>query len=639
MHLTRISDPSHLKGLPQDFLSLDPERPLLHIDEKGNEYKYFLEPMKMSVIFILFVEMLERFSFYGINYTTTAYLTGAYNEFWNADMSSIVASSYVSISTAVAYTTPFLGALLADNLLGEYMTILLGTLFCYIPGLLLIALTTIPQLLGEEFNHSAIRWGLLGLWPVGTGAVKACVNVFGAKQFHPILQSSLIESYYVNFYMCINIGALTGGILVPIVAQWNVTVAYFIPVCILGLGVLSFALGTTKYVKPKPKHEMNLCSRDSLMRNLGACGCNKWRRDQKARTAASILIQPKQSKSNIGVGTISLVSALVVPFNVAYAQMSTTFIVQGSVMKNFGLVDASMMNNADAISVLAFGYAIGNIFYPELSKRDIKIPTTYKFAIGSAFGAAAVGCAIATEYQIHRVYDQTGQAISVLWQAFPYFLIGIGEIFAVSAAYEFAFAVSPVSMKSLASAANLFMVGGVPNVFCIMLYNACGSWFINSRGTANIHKLIDYSSAKVVNYFWLLEAVALFGVFVNILPPIKEWVERIEEAALEDIKSPMSTPVIRKNLFKRKQQRIDSSGHDEETPLVRAQKHANYLKYGSGPELVKMGSMRAGPSLKKNRPAHPHRPLRVQSPSAQGSNTTYVKVGNVLVPRPNEAPN
>ena len=49
--------------------------------------------------------------------------------------------------------------------------------------------------------------------------------------------------------MCINIGAfssgaLTGGIVVPIVAQWNVTVAYFIPVCMLGLGVLLFVVGT-----------------------------------------------------------------------------------------------------------------------------------------------------------------------------------------------------------------------------------------------------------------------------------------------------------------------------------------------------------------------------------------------------------
>jgi POT family proton-dependent oligopeptide transporter len=72
-------------------------------------------------------------------------------------MPSVIASSYVSISTAVAYTTPFLGALLADNFLGEYMTILVGCIACYIPGLLLIALTTIPQFLGKEFNRAAIN--------------------------------------------------------------------------------------------------------------------------------------------------------------------------------------------------------------------------------------------------------------------------------------------------------------------------------------------------------------------------------------------------------------------------------------------------------------------------------------------------
>ena len=32
------------------------------------------------------------------------------------------------------------------------------------------------------------------------------LSVFGAKQYHPILQSSQIESYYVNFYVAINVG-------------------------------------------------------------------------------------------------------------------------------------------------------------------------------------------------------------------------------------------------------------------------------------------------------------------------------------------------------------------------------------------------------------------------------------------------
>jgi dipeptide/tripeptide permease len=309
----------------------------------------------------------------------------------------------------VAYTTPFLGALLADNILGEYITIFIGSVLCYIPGLLLIALTTIPNFLGRDFNASAVQWGLLVLWPIGTGMVKACVNVFGAKQFHPILQSSLIETYYVNFYMCINIGALTGGIVVPIVAQWNITVAYFIPVCILALGVGLFAAGSAKYVKPKPKHDLHY-----VMTEISkAVGLNKSRRSKKHR------MQSNPSDSKVGIGTIALVSGLVVPFNVAYAQMATSFILQGTVMKNFYLVDAPMMNNADAISVLAFGYLIGNVIYPALNERQIKIPTTYKFAIGSAFGAAALGCAILTDYAIHREYERSGEAITVLWQVFP----------------------------------------------------------------------------------------------------------------------------------------------------------------------------------------------------------------------------
>lgn len=401
--------------------------------------------------------------------------------------------------------------------------------------------------------------------------------------------------------VCINIGALTGGIVVPIVAQWSVTVAYFIPVCMLGLGVILFGAGTGKYVRPKPKHDASYFVNEVLT----AAGCCGKRRSKRARGGA--VIQPSPSESKVGIGTIALLSGLVVPFNVAYAQMATTFIVQGSVMKNFGLVDAPMMNNADAVSVLAFGYIIGNIIYPALNRRGIKIPTTYKFAIGSAFGALAVGCAIVTDYQIHRVYDERGEAVTVLWQAFPYFLIGIGEIFAVSAAYELAFTVAPAKMKSVASAANLFMVGGLPNVFCIMLYNACGRWFLNSRGEAHIHKLEDYATAKVVNYFWLLELIAMLGVIINVLPPVKNWVASIEEAAAETVKSPMSTPNIRKNLMQRRKYRKQhSSGGDEETPLIKSQKHANYLKYGNGPDLKRFGSMRAGPSMKKPGAGVPH---------------------------------
>ena len=152
------------------------ERPLRHVDESGNEFFYSLKPMKYSVVFILLVELFERFAFYGIYYTQTLFLTGAYNKDWNAGFASVEASSFVSASTMIAYTTPFLGAYFSDSLFGDYHSLLIGLMFFYIPGVTLVVLTTIPNLLGNEFNNHALTIGFLFLWPLGTGIVKSIVN-------------------------------------------------------------------------------------------------------------------------------------------------------------------------------------------------------------------------------------------------------------------------------------------------------------------------------------------------------------------------------------------------------------------------------------------------------------------------------
>lgn len=565
-----IGSVDQLGLLPEECLSGDKHRPLRHVDELNEVSHYSLQPMFYSVIIILFVELLERFSFYGINYTQTSYLTGAYNHNWSADMEAVSASSYVSISVAVAYTTPFIGAFLADSLLGDYLTIFAGALGFYLPGLFLIALTTIPGMLGDQFNIRALKLGLLLLWPAGTGIVKSVVNVFGAKQFHPLLQSSMIESYYVNFYMCINIGALVGGIVIPLIAQHNVTLAYFLPACVLALGVVMFAMGSSRYVKSKPKGSLFFGKKHKS------------------------LLQPVED--TIPLFVIFRISLLIIPFNIAYSQMATTFIVQGTVMeKGFGWIDAACMNNADAISVLFFGRVIGSYFYPALNRRGIKIPTTYKFAIGSTLGTLAIAWAMVVEYRIHKEYEATHGAISILWQAVSYVLIGAGEIFAVSAAYEVAFTASPPEKKALASAINLFCIGSLPNVFCIMLYHACRRCFLNRRGTASITHLEDYASANVGGYFFILLLISVLGIIINLIPQVRGFVESIEERATDLVRTP-KTPLRPSRL-----QRAESIGSVTESPLIRAKRHQAYLKYGSGPVLYKSGSMRAGPSIKSDK--------------------------------------
>jgi POT family proton-dependent oligopeptide transporter len=277
--------------------------------------------------------------------------------------------------------------------------------------------------------------------------------------------------------------------------------------------------------------------------------------------------------------------------------MPTTFIVQGTVMSNaFGIFDVASMNSLDALSVLFFGSITANYVYPYLARKGIKIPTTYKFAIGSALGSLAIVWAIFVENMIHTTYHSTGEKVNVLWQAPCYMLIGLGEIFAVSAAYEVAFTASPPDKKVLASATNIFCVGGLPNMICITLYHSCSKWFTNSNGTTNIGHIEDYTTAHVGKYFTVLLSVMVFGIILNVQPWVKGYVESIEERATELVKTPhigKSPPIA-----------ATRRGDQEATPLLattpRTRKYQEYLKYGSGPVYARSGSMRAGPSLSRS---------------------------------------
>lgn len=477
-------------------------RPLVY---KSNRYSP--NPLHYSVFYILIIEALERFSYYGLVYTQTPFLTGVYDADWNAGMTGVQASAVVAASTAIAFTAPFLGAWLADGILGDYWVILGGTLVLYIPGCLLIALSTVPGLLGDTFNVTALLIGLLCFYPVGAGTIKSVVNIFGAKQFHPVLQKHQISSYYVSFYMAINLGALCGGILVSTLAQSNVSLAYFTPVAMLCLGLMVFVAGTPRYITTK------------------ANGGSDTSKDKTVLTNVFRDMLP-----------IAGISALIVPFNVAYSQMATTFKVQGIVMKSAlgGYLDAATINTIDAISVLACGYLVGSHLYPALAKRDIRIPTSYKFALGSFCGVLAMGFALLAEYKIHKTYAKNGGEISIWWQTFSYILIGCGEIFCISAAYEVAFTIAPHDQKAFASATNLFFVGGLPNIFCIFLYRTFSNWFHTVDGGTSIQSIDDYANSQVYKYFFLLFLISLFGTGLNLTPPVQKWVAFIESIRHDD---------------------------------------------------------------------------------------------------------
>lgn len=567
-----VSTHEQLSDIPEEYLSSNPKRPLLHTDAQGNSYIYSLNPLYYSVFLILILELLERFSFYGLYMSQTNYLTGSYDENWNADMSSMEAASLVSLSTAVAYTVPFLGGLLADGYIGDYKTILLGTLAFYLPGLFLIASSTTPNwwLGKDEFNIKAYKMALLFFWPIGTGMVKSVVNVFGARQYHPVLQRSMIESFYVRFYMVINVGAVAGCIVIPVVARSSITVAYTIPFVLLLVAVAFFVLGSRRYVIVSAGNEAG---------------------DLQVNGGSAEALSEKDQASFIDVAKICM---LIVPFNIAYSQCPTTFMVQGAVMKPYlGFIEAPNLDILDSVSVLVSGYFVSTYFYPYLAKRNIKLPTGSKFALGSGFGVLAILWSMLVEHMIHAEYKRSGEMINVLWQAPSYILIGAGEIFSISTAYEVAFTASPPNKKAFACAFNLFCIGGIPNMLSLCLYRLCEQWFQNKVGSGNIRLIKDYAEAHVMKYFLVLLGIVSFGVAVNLVPSISCWIASVERKAAEASMAGTPKPTPR---MARK-----SDVNKESEPLLAARKHKKYLEQAKRPDLYRANTLKAEFSRKKQK--------------------------------------
>ncbi len=59
----------------------------------------------------------------------------------------------------------------------------------------------------------------------------------------------MIEAFYVNFYLCINIGALVGGMVMPVAVQSSAWAGYLIPTSSFALAILLLIAGTSRYVR------------------------------------------------------------------------------------------------------------------------------------------------------------------------------------------------------------------------------------------------------------------------------------------------------------------------------------------------------------------------------------------------------
>ena len=186
---------------------------------------FFGHPRGLSTLF--FTEMWERFSYYGMRaflilYMVTPSAAGGLG-FADADAASVYGTY-----TGSVWGAAILGGLVADRVLGQYRSVLIGGIVIALGH---VALT---------FKALPFFYSGLGLIVVGTGLLKPNVSTLVGSLYAP--GDTRRDAGFSIFYMGINLGAFLGPLVAGLIAQrvdWHLGFA---------CAAIGMALGLTQYI-------------------------------------------------------------------------------------------------------------------------------------------------------------------------------------------------------------------------------------------------------------------------------------------------------------------------------------------------------------------------------------------------------
>jgi POT family proton-dependent oligopeptide transporter len=169
-------------------------------------------PKGLGVLFT--TEMWERFNFYGMRALLTLFLAKAL--LLGEQQASIIYGGFLGLS----YLTPMLGGYISDKYLGNRNCIILGGLTMAVGQFLLFGSASI---FGSNLDLAkTIMWLALLVIIFGNGFFKPNISSM-VGQLYPEHEKSKLDSAFTIFYMGINVGALLGQTICPLLGDAETT--------------------------------------------------------------------------------------------------------------------------------------------------------------------------------------------------------------------------------------------------------------------------------------------------------------------------------------------------------------------------------------------------------------------------------
>lgn len=403
--------------------------------------------MPKGIAFLVGNEATERYTYYAMRtilavYMTTMLLNG---QGQLAPMSDAEATEVFHLFAATNYFFPILGSILADLLIGKYLTVIS----------LSVVYTVGCTVLAMDQTRLGLYLGL-GLIALGSGGIKPCMMAMLGDQFKKVCAKNPAKQKMLDaklsemlgratryFYMGIQVGGLISTLLSPIVLEYyGPKVAFGIPAVLMGLATLIFWWGRKVYVKVPPN-------------------AKAFKEEVLTKEGLAVVIK---------LGGLLLFMAA---FFSLYDQNGSSWVLQAKKMDlHFMGIEwlESQIQAVNPVLCIVVTFLFTKWVYPFVEKRIIN-PTPLR---RMGFGLFLMIVTFLITAWIQWRLD-AGETLNIAWQLLAWVVLSTAEVLAYSTALEFFYTQAPPRMKSLVQGmfllsvtlGNLFTAGvnwGIENV-------------------------------------------------------------------------------------------------------------------------------------------------------------------------------